>query len=79
MDKNDLGNKTQQRHVTLASVEPVAWTHVGPGGGRVFYTSLGHPYDFGITQFRQMLRNAIYWAAEVKPTASKDKDDDDSC
>jgi type 1 glutamine amidotransferase/nicotinamidase-related amidase len=46
--------------------EPVAWTHTGPGGGRVFYTSLGHPYDFGIPEFRNLLRNAIYWAAEVK-------------
>lgn len=46
--------------------EPVAWTHTSPGGGRVFYTSLGHPYDFGIPQFRALLRNAIYWAAEVQ-------------
>jgi len=46
--------------------EPVAWTHVGPGGGKVFYTSLGHPYDFGVTQFRKLLRNAVYWAAGVE-------------
>jgi type 1 glutamine amidotransferase len=44
--------------------EPVAWTNVSPGGGRVFYTSLGHPYDFGVTNFRKMLRNAVYWAVE---------------
>jgi nicotinamidase-related amidase/type 1 glutamine amidotransferase len=49
--------------------EPVAWTNVGSAGGRVFYTSLGHPYDFGVTDFRKMLRNAIYWAVE-KPLPS---------
>lgn len=56
--------------------EPVAWTHVSPGGGRVFYTSLGHPFDFGITQFREMLRNAVYWSVEnpLPETASVDSD-----
>lgn len=46
--------------------EPVAWVNARPGGGKVFYTSLGHPYDFGITAFRTMLRNAVYWAAEIE-------------
>ena len=48
--------------------EPVAWTNQGPAGNRIFYTSLGHPYDFTITPFRVMLRNAVYWAAEIKPS-----------
>jgi len=43
--------------------EPVAWTNVSPAGGRVFYTSLGHPGDFQIVEFAQLLRNGIYWAA----------------
>jgi hypothetical protein len=42
--------------------EPVAWTHTSPGGGRVFYTSLGHPDDFRVLGFRRLLRNGIYWA-----------------
>ncbi len=58
--------------------EPVAWTHDSPGGGRVFYTSLGHPYDFTITQFRAMLRNAIYWAAGETP-GGEAKDGDGCC
>ena len=42
--------------------EPVAWTHRAvPGGGRVFYTSLGHPEDFGQKAFRQLLSNAVEW------------------
>ena len=48
--------------------EPVAWINEGPGGGRVFYTSLGHPYDFGTTQFRRLLRNAVYWAVGAEST-----------
>ena len=52
--------------------EPVAWTHTGTGGGRVFYTSLGHPYDFGVTDFRKLLRNAVYWAVEEEPAAAAD-------
>jgi len=47
----------------VAKPEPVAWTRTGPGGGRVFYTSLGHPGDFDAPVFRALLRNAIYWAA----------------
>ncbi len=43
--------------------EPVAWTNTHIGGGRVFYTSLGHPDDFQIPAFRQLLRNGIDWAA----------------
>ena len=57
----------------VAESEPVAWTHTGPGGGRVFYTSLGHPYDFRLTEFRTLLRNAIYWAADLVP-ADPDED-----
>lgn len=46
--------------------EPVAWTNVGPGGGKVFYTSLGHVYDFDSPGFRTMLRNAVYWSVETE-------------
>jgi len=43
--------------------QPVAWTHTSPGGGRVFYTSLGHPEDFAIPAFRRLLLNGIHWAS----------------
>lgn len=42
--------------------QPVAWIRESKGG-RVFYTSLGHPKDFASPAFRQLLRNGIYWAA----------------
>ena len=41
--------------------EPVAWTNIY-NGGRVFYTTLGHPGDFRIPAFNRMLVNAIRWA-----------------
>ena len=43
--------------------EPVAWTHTYKGG-RVFYTSLGHPDDFKQPQFRRLLLNAVLWASD---------------
>ena len=45
--------------------EPVAWTHQRPNGGRVFYSSLGHPGDFELPEFQFLLRNATYWAANL--------------
>ena len=44
-----------------APVEPVAWTHAYRGG-RIFYTSLGHPKDFQLPAFRRLLTNGILWA-----------------
>ncbi|MCL4203763.1 MAG: ThuA domain-containing protein [Pirellulaceae bacterium] len=43
--------------------EPVTWTNVHTGGGRVFYTSLGHPEEFQMPMFRRLLVQGIYWAA----------------
>ncbi|MFI5379758.1 MAG: ThuA domain-containing protein [Tepidisphaerales bacterium] len=43
--------------------EPLAWTNTA-SGGRVFYTSLGHPDDFKLPQFRRMLLNAMLWTLD---------------
>ena len=45
-------------------MEPIAWTNVTRWGGRTFYTSLGHVGDFEQPGMNQLLKNAIYWAAE---------------
>jgi nicotinamidase-related amidase/type 1 glutamine amidotransferase len=47
--------------------EPIAWVNRSMGGGRVFYTSLGHRDDFKQPAFNQLLRNAIGWAAGLPP------------
>lgn len=53
--------------------EPVAWTR-SHGGAAVFYTSLGHPDEFGTPAFDQFLMNAVKWALAqpVKPVAAND-------
>ena len=48
--------------------EPVAWVNITPAGGRVFYTSLGHPGDFARPAMNRLLRNAVHWAATVGTT-----------
>ncbi len=50
--------------------EPVAWTNLTTSGGRVFYTSLGHPDDFRDPEFNQLLRNAAYWATKLDVPSS---------
>lgn len=42
--------------------EPVAWTRTHKGG-RIFYTSLGHPKDFENENFQRLLANALLWTA----------------
>lgn len=41
--------------------EPVAWTH-SYHGSPVFYTSLGHPDEFGTGNFDRLVLNAVQWA-----------------
>jgi putative membrane-bound dehydrogenase-like protein len=43
--------------------EAIAWTR-DYKGGRVFYTSLGHPKDFEDENFKRMVTNAIFWTAK---------------
>ena len=46
--------------------EPVAWTNSPRNGqSRVFYTSFGHPDDFGNAAFRKLLLNGICWALGI--------------
>jgi putative membrane-bound dehydrogenase-like protein len=45
--------------------EPIAWTRLH-NGGRIFYTSLGHPQDFKNDNFRRLLVNALFWTAGRK-------------
>ena len=49
--------------ITNQPPEPMAWTH-NYKGGRVFYTSLGHPKDFDHPAFRTMLVNAVFWGLD---------------
>jgi nicotinamidase-related amidase len=44
-------------------VEPLLWVHATKSGGRVVYTSLGHPDDFKQSAFNLLLRNVVCWTA----------------
>jgi hypothetical protein len=46
--------------------QPVAWTRQA-GKSKIFYTTLGHPADFSVEQFKGLLINAIQWATIKKP------------
>lgn len=50
--------------------EPVAWARPYRGG-RVFYTSLGHPDDFQSPPFVTLLINALHWAMNKPVPAGK--------
>lgn len=52
--------------------EPVAWTREYKGG-RIFYTSLGHPKDFEDDNFKQLLTNALFWTAKREVTKKPTK------
>ncbi len=40
---------------------PVAWTRQTKAGGRVFFTTMGHPEDFQVPAFRRLAVNGILW------------------
>jgi putative membrane-bound dehydrogenase-like protein len=48
--------------------EPIAWTRMH-NGGRVFYTSLGHPEDFKNESFIRLLVNALFWTTRQNAAA----------
>lgn len=54
---------------------PVAWTKTYTGESnktaRVFFTTLGHPYDFKIESMRKLALNGIYWALDKENNIPK--------
>ncbi len=54
---------------------PVAWikTYTGTSGktARVFFTTLGHPYDFKNESMRKLALNGIYWSLGIEKQIPK--------
>jgi hypothetical protein len=49
---------------TMGPDHPIAWTHPTPGGGRAFYTAMGHTItSYAEPLFRAHLAGAIRWVA----------------
>ncbi|MGB3800067.1 MAG: ThuA domain-containing protein [Lewinella sp.] len=67
-----MGHSLRSNHEEAGKLEefpldnPVAWTktYTGTSGeaARVFFTTLGHPYDFHEESMRKLALNGIYWA-----------------
>lgn len=57
-------------------IQPVAWTkpYVTVSGktARVFFTTLGHPFDFKDESMRKLALNGIYWALGLENKIPKD-------
>jgi type 1 glutamine amidotransferase len=48
----------------MGADHPIAWTHATPGGGRAFYTAMGHTIQsYADPLFRGHLAGAIHWVA----------------
>jgi type 1 glutamine amidotransferase len=49
---------------------PVAWTKTyttnSGKSSKVFFTTLGHPYDFKDVSMRKLLLNSIFWALDAE-------------
>lgn len=60
--KHEMEDKLDQYPIE----NPVAWTKTYTGSqgktARVFFTTLGHPYDFKLSNVRKIALNGIYWA-----------------
>ncbi|WP_405381595.1 ThuA domain-containing protein [Maribacter sp. LLG6340-A2] len=73
-DSNPIltGHSTKSQHEIDGKLDqfpldnPVAWTktYTGKSGikARVFFTTLGHPFDFKIPEMRKIALNGIFWA-----------------
>ncbi len=67
-----IGTSLRSNHEAEGRLEqfplsnPVAWTksYTGTSGikSRVFFTTLGHPFDFKLSPMRTLALNGIYWA-----------------
>ncbi|MEM9928569.1 MAG: ThuA domain-containing protein [Bacteroidota bacterium] len=64
-----LGNSLRSKHLEAGKEDqypiqnPVAWTN-DYKGARVFFTTLGHPYDWRSASMRKLALNGIAWALE---------------
>ncbi len=46
--------------------QPIAWTWKNTNGGKVFFTTMGHPEDFSVEPFQRLVINAIHWELDMK-------------
>jgi uncharacterized protein len=60
-----LKSSHSKNHAKFPATNPVAWIKTYSSGGknaRVFFTTLGHPYDFKQESMRKLAVNGLLWA-----------------
>ena len=72
--KHEMDGKLDE----FPKTQPVAWTktYTGSAGtpARVFFTTLGHPYDFKEESMRRLALNGMLWAMEREEQITPDLD-----
>jgi len=61
LDGTSVNSERTQKFDQFPPLQPVAWTREH-NGGRVFFTTLGHPGDFEQPSMRRLVVNGILWA-----------------
>jgi len=61
LDGTAVNSERKQKLEQFPPLQPVAWTR-DHNGGRVFFTTLGHPGDFEQASMRRLTVNGILWA-----------------
>ena len=61
LDGTSIDSRQVGKHDQYPPHQPVAWTREHKGG-RVFFTTLGHPSDFSQPSMRRLVVNGILWA-----------------
>ena len=77
-----MGTSLRSKHQEAGRLDqfplsnPVAWTksYTGTSGkaSRVFFTTLGHPYDFKELAMRKLALNGLFWALGIEEQIPKD-------
>lgn len=70
---HEMNNRLDEYPLT----NPVAWTKSYKGANnsinaRVFFTTLGHPFDFKNVSMRKLALNGIYWALSIEEQIPSD-------
>jgi len=61
LDGTAVNSEQKDKLAQYPPLQPVAWTREHKGG-RVFFTTLGHPGDFEQASMRRLVVNGILWA-----------------
>lgn len=65
-----LDEKTFKANPPMGGDHPITWARQFPTGGRVFYTGLGHSNVTKVPFVKNLIVNALFWAAKMDGTSA---------